>query len=126
MSGALVKLQYLVETNPNMVAGVQVDTAVYVGTGSAAAGMPVLVVGRNPPVYILEGTQTAAVVRVCMSNENAYHGAKQIIRIGTGAATTSIVSVVTGSQAGPVVNTITSGVGREATIVFDGVAMTWK
>ena len=121
-----VKLVSYTEQNANTLAGVQVDTAVYVGTGSAAAGMPVIKVGVNPPVYILEGTQTAVSVKVCMSNENAYHGAKQRIVIGTGAATTSIVSIVTGSQAGPTIYTITSGVGRDANVVFDGVAQTWR
>jgi|SRR3990167_347594 len=123
---ATVKLVSYEEQNANRIAGVQVDTAIYVGTGSGATGMPVLKVGVNPPVYILEGVQTAVGVKVCMSNENAYHGATQRIVIGTGAATTSIVSVVTGSQAGPTINTITSGVGREANVVYDGIAQAWR
>lgn len=123
---ANLKYNSIREQNANTLAGVQVDTAVYVGTGSAATGMPVIRVGREAPLYIMEGTQTAVTVRVCMDNINAYHGARQTIRIGTGAATTSIVSIVTGSQAGPTIYTITSGVGREATVVFDGVAQVWR
>ena len=123
---ATVKLVSYEEQNANIIAGVQVDTAVYVGTGSGATGMPVIRVGREAPVYILEGTQTAVGVKVCMDNVNAYHGARQTIKIGTGAATTSIVSIVTGSQAGPTIYTITSGVGRDANVVYDGVAQTWR
>lgn len=123
---AAVKLVSYAEQNANTIAGVQVDTAIYVGTGSGATGMPVLKVGVNPPTYVMEGTQTAVSVKVCMSNENAYHGAKQRIVIGTGAATTSIVSVVTGSQAGPTIRTISSGVGVDAVVTFDGIANTWR
>ena len=122
----LLRYPSIQEQNANTLAGVQVDTAVYVGTGSASAGMPVLRYGREAPVYILEGTQTAASVKVCMDNINATHGATMKVIVGTGAVTTSIVSIVTGSQAGPTIRTISSGVGQEATVVFDGVAKVWR
>src|SRR3990167_8137707 len=119
---ATVKATHVVEQNANMLNGVQVDTAVYVGTGATS---PIIQVGRNPSVYVLEGTQTAVTVAVVAGLINAYRGAKATLRIGTGSVMgTSIVSIVNGSHGGATVTTITSGVGRESTVTFDGVA--WK
>src|SRR3990167_1962453 len=119
---ATVKATHVVEQNSNMLNGVQVDTTVYIGTGATS---PIIQVGKNPNVYVLEGTQTAVAVAVVAGLINAYRGAQITVRLGTGSvAGTGIVSIVNGSHGGATVATITSGVGREATVTFDGVA--WK
>ena len=118
---ASVKIGSVREQNANRIAGVQIDTAVYVGTG---ATNPIIQVGRDAPVYVMEGTQTAVIVNVVAGLINAYQGAAITVKIGTGAVTTSAYRILNGSFAGAVVANITSGVGREATVVFDGVS--WR
>lgn len=113
---------HVVEQNSDMFNGVQVDTAVYIGTGATC---PIIQVGRNPSIYVMEGTQTAATYNVVAGSINVHRGARITVRLGTGAtAGTGICQIVTGSFAGAVVAIITSGVGREATVVYDGEA--WK
>ena len=118
---ATVKSFSVVEQNASTLSGVQVDTAVFIGTG---ASCPVIQVGRDAPVYVLEGTQTAVTVNVVAGLINAYQGARINVKIGTGAAGTSAFQIVNGSHAGVVVSAIASGVGREANVVFNGVQ--WK
>lgn len=117
-----VRLLHVDEINANRSAGVQVDTAVYIGTGATC---PIIRVGREAPVYILEGTQTAQVVNVVAELTNAFAGAAITVRVGTGSVMgTSIIRVLNGSFAGAVVSQITSGVGQQATVWYDGVQ--WK
>ena len=59
---ALPRACTVMEQNANTIAGYQIDTAIYVGTG--VAGTIPIRMGREAPVYILPGTQTAAVVDV--------------------------------------------------------------
>lgn len=112
----------IVEQNANTIAGVQTDTAVYVGTG--AAGVPFIRVGREAPVYILEGVQTAVTVNIVAETVNARAGDRITLRRGTGAASTSILQVVNATTGGTVVTT-SSGSGQlEVAVTFNGVA--WK
>lgn len=118
---ATVKLQSASQQNASTLAGVQIDTAVYVGTG--LAGVPILRVGQNPPVYVLEGVQTAVVVNIVAETINAYQGAQFTIRRGTGAGSTSVLQVVNAATGGVVVAT-SSGVQRDTIITFNGAQ--WK
>lgn len=119
---ATVKRTYIVEHNTNIRDGVQVDTAVYIGTGATNLHIQV---GKNPSIVVIEGTQTAQIVNVVAGGVNAYRGAAITVRIGTGSVMgTGILRILNSSFAGVVVAEITSGVGREATVVYDGVA--WK
>jgi hypothetical protein len=118
---ATVKLQSATEQNANTIAGVQIDTAVYVGTG--LAGVPILRVGRDAPVYVLGGVQTAVTVNIVAEVVNAYHGAQFTIRRGTGAGSTSVLQVVNAATGGAVVAT-SSGVQRDTVITFNGAA--WR
>lgn len=115
---ATVKRVSIVEQNSNTLNGVGVDTAVYIGTGATNLHLQV---GRDAPVTIIEGTQTAQIVNIVAGGVNAYRGAALTVRLGTGAsAGTSIFRFLNSSFAGAVVGQITSGVGREMTVVFDG------
>lgn len=118
---ATVKRTFVEEQNADMLNGVQVDTAVYIGTG---ATNPIIQVGRNPSVYVLEGTQTAVIVNIVAGLINAYQGARVTVKIGTGAAGTSAFRILNGSHAGVVVSAPSSGVAREMNVYFDGVS--WK
>ena len=118
---ATVKINQVMEQNSDMIAGVQVDTSIYVGTG---ATNPIIQVGRNPPVYVLEGVQTAVTVNIVAGLINASQGDRICVKIGTGAAGTSAFRLLNGSFSGAVVSAPSSGVAREINAVFDGVA--WK
>ena len=119
---ATVKTTQFTQQNANTIAGVQVDTAVYIGTG---ATNPIMQVGVTAPVYVLEGTQTAVVLNVVAGLINASRGDKMTLRAGTGTVFgTGIVRILNGSHAGAIVTQLSSGVGQHATVVFDGVA--WK
>lgn len=114
---ATVKTVSVTEQNANTIAGVQVDTAVYVGTG--AAGVPSLKWGREAPVYEMTGTQTAVTLNIVLDTANAYQGAQFNIRGGTGVAFgTSIVQIVNATTGGTVVST-SSGV-KNIFATFDG------
>ena len=117
-----IKNTSIVEQNANMLGGFQVDTSIYVGTG--IAGVPSLRVGRDAPVYILEGVQTAVTVNLVAETFNAYSGATFNIRRGTAAGSTSILQIVNATTGGTVVST-SSGV-KDITITFNGVTNTWK
>ena len=114
------------EQNANQLAGVQVDTSVYVGTG--VGGVPTLRVGREAPVYVIEGVQTAAVVDIILETANAYAGASFNIRLGTGASGTSTIRLINATTGGTVVSTATGGnvLGNQKNLIatFNGVA--WK
>lgn len=112
----------VMEQNTNTLAGVQVDTAVYVGTG--AAGVPTIRVGKEAPVYVLEGVSTAVTVNVILDTFNASHGDKITVRWGTAAIGTSILQLVNATTGGTVVS-VTSAVPA-VTAVFNGVANAWK
>lgn len=118
---ATVRSVSVQEQNANAMAGVQVDTAVFIGTGSTN---PVIQVGRDAPVYVLEGVQTAVTVNVVAGLINAYQGARITVKIGTGAAGTSAFILRNGSFSGAIVSAPSSGVAREINAVFDGVQ--WK
>lgn len=119
---ASIKTVSVVEQNVNTLSSFQVDTAVYVGTG--AAGVPFIKVGREAPVYILEGVQTAVVVNVVAEIANAYHGATFNLRRGTGAGSTSVIQVVNSTTGGTVVST--SSGAKDIFITFNGVTQAWK
>lgn len=114
------------EQNPNRVAGVQVDTAVY---GSAA---PINIrVGREAPVYILAGTQTSSLTLVVLDLFNAAGGDQITVKkyttsvLGTGAGQFQVLS---GSSAGALVGAIQVGTATpvSVTAVFDGVNQVWR
>ena len=119
---ALPKACSVTEQNVNTISGVQVDTAVYVGTG--AAGVPFIRVGRDAPVYVLEGVQTAVVVNIVAETVNAKAGDRITIRRGTGAASTSILQVVNATTGGVVVTTSSGSNQLEVAVTFNGVV--WK
>lgn len=112
----------VLEQNANIIAGVQVDTAVYVGTG--AGNVPTIRVGREAPVYVLEGVSTAVAVNVILDTVNASHGDKITVRWGTAAMGTSILSLVNATTGGTVVST--SSNVPAVTVVFNGVSGAWK
>jgi len=116
----------VMEQNVNTIAGVQVDTAIYVGTG--IAGVPTLRVGREAPVYVFNSVQTAAIVDVILDTKNAYAGASFNLRFGTGATGTSTIRLVNASTGGTVISSSTAGVAPTSEhnlfATFDGVA--WK
>lgn len=121
---ATVKLVSYVEQNTNMIAGVMNDTAVY-GTATPA----IVRVGRDVSgesgVYVQAGTQTAVTQSIILDLVNAYHGARVIIKKGTGVGT-SVVTVVSGSAAGATVSLLTSGVADEVVAAYDGNSGVWR
>lgn len=117
---ALPRACTIVEQNVNTIAGVEVNTAVFVGTG--AAGVPVIQVGLNAPVYVLEGVQTAVTVNVVARTVNAKAGDEIVVRIGTAAGGTSVIQVVNATTGGVVV--ATSSGARDTRVTFDGIR--WK
>lgn len=108
------------EQNPNTIAGVQVDTAIYVGTGYPT-GTPLLKWGVTPSRYIVNSLQTAVVVDVLLDTLNAQEGATFVIERGTGFATsTSAYRIRNGGTAGTI---LSSGSGTALSIgryTFDG------
>ena len=121
----------VMEQNANMVAGVQIDTAIYVGTGTAAAPSGVigpLRVGREAPVYILNSIQTAAAVEIILDTVNAYAGASISVRFGTGCTGTSTMRLVNATTGGTVISSSTAGQAPVAvqgfSATFDGAA--WR
>lgn len=119
---ANLKATTIMQQNPNTIAGIQVDTAVYVGTG--LAGTIPIQVGREAPVYRLDGVQTAAVMDVILDTMNAYKGATFELRFGTGASGTSTVRLLNATTGGTVVSTSTSNVKASLFATFDGT--TWR
>ena len=126
---AAVKLCQIQEQNsPSIAGGIQVDTAVYVGTG--AAGVPSLRYGREAPTYVIEGIQTAVSVDILLDTFNASNGNRFKVMIGTGAFSTSSYVVRSGGTAGSVVarfgGTAVPTLPRGAELVFDGITMNWR
>ena len=124
---ASIKLPSYTEQNANMLAQVQSDTAVYVGTG--VAGVITLRWGREAPEYVIDGVQTAVALGVVLDTFNATHGAQVILKGGTGVGFgTSIVTVRNGSTSGAVLATA-SGHGTwqiGIAFVFNGAIGTWR
>ena len=117
---ATVRFVSVTEQNANTIAGMQVDTAVYVGTG--AAGVVTLRMGRTAPSYVLQGTQTAVTLGVVLETENAVHGDQIILKAGTGNPLgTSILSVRSGGTGGTVIATASGAPAANQIYTFDGV-----
>ena len=125
---ATVRATTVVDQNTATLAGVQVDTAVYVGTGTAAAPSGVIPykVGVNAPVYVIAGIQTAAVVDVVLDTNNAYAGASADFRFGTAMTGTSTIRLRNATTAGTILAITTAGQspGSEHNLLatFDGTA----
>jgi hypothetical protein len=111
------------EQNVNTLAGVQIDTAVYAGLGT---GAPVVRSGREAPMYVMAGTQTASNVNVILDLTNASHGATITVKRQVQVLTTAIISVVSGSAAGAECGRIGASAHGEVTAVFDALNQVWK
>ena len=135
---ATVKAVSIVEQNANTLAGVQVTSATYVGTNTAAD--LTLRVGRDAPCVQIVGTQTASTTYVALDTGNAYHGAKFTVTRNTLTAGTGIISFFSGlAGTGFVaanevarIGFVSTGTGQAlnnigaAVVVFDGVAQVWR
>jgi hypothetical protein len=120
---ATVKLTQVQEQNSATIAGMQLDTAVYVGTG--LTGVVTLRMGRTAPVYVIQGTQTAVTLGVVLETENARQGDEIYVKAGTGACFgTSVLSVRSGGTAGTVISTASGAAAANQCYGFDGVA--WR
>lgn len=113
-----VKFTKAIDQNANTLSSVQVDTSVYVGTGSA--GVPTVKVGAQASRYVMEGVQTAVTVDVVLDTNNASPGDEIELVRGTGVAWgTSIIQVVNATTGGTVVSTSSGMPSVKAR--FDGV-----
>ena len=123
---ALLKACTVLEQNANTQAGYQIDTSIYVGTG--LAGIIPIRVNREAPVYIIQGTQTAAVVDVVLDTVNAYAGACINVRFGTNSVGTSTIRLLNATTGGTVIAQTTANVAPNSEhnlfATYDGTS--WK
>ena len=120
---ATVKLVSYQEQNANALAGAQFDTAVY---ATAAGGGVTLRVGRDAPLHVVAGTQTAVTAVVVLDLVNAYHGAQITVKRGTQGNSTSVINVVSGSGAGVVIGQLNSSAIGQVVSAFDGANNIWR
>ena len=124
---ATLKACTIVEQNGNTLAGVQVDSATYAGTNTAAD--ITIRVGRQAPEYQIVGTQTASRISIALDTGNADHGAQVIITRDTQTVGTSLVDIYSGAAGTGYATTtaIHSGTGViKFNAAFDGVAQVWR
>jgi hypothetical protein len=116
----------IVEQNPNNLAGVNFDTAIY---GTAAGIPPVVRLGRDVlpgGVYVVAGVQTSVNAIVIMDLVNARPGVAVTIKRPPSAVSTSVITVLSGSAAGGTAGVLGTSTAGEVTTVFDGVAGVWR
>ncbi len=123
-----VRATTVVDQNAATLVGVEVDTAIYVGTGTAAAPSGVIPYkwGKNAPVYVIAGVQTAAIVDVVLDVNNAYAGVTADFRFSTAMTGTSTIRLRNATTAGTILAITTAGQspGSEHNLLatFDGTA----
>ncbi len=118
---ATYKAVTVVEQNANVIAGVQA-----ISTLIGSATPLVFRAGRESPVIVLTGTQTASLGQVIVENVNAKQGDVVVIKkyttavLGTGA---SQIQVLAGTAAGLVIGAFQLGTAapNEVRCYFDGV-----
>lgn len=124
---ATIRTASVVQQNAATMAGVQVDSATYVGTNTAAD--ITIQVGYQAPAYQIVGTQTASRISIALLTQNAFHGAAVVITRDTQSVGTSVVDLYSGAAGTGYATTtaIHSGTGQvRFNATYDGIAGVWR